>query len=221
MRMGRIGIQSQLRRALSIAARLLRQADTARIDDVLLCLSSTDGSNALTREPLFRGCEHLPDMRHCECMVSPKCLGPMDIENMKSTAKLVKVDLAFLFQLADMTVDSETSAELQTKAFAAYQAPHKAVAADYETRGSARKADGSPAYRLQAIAGLAEPRDGAKVFALWFSSAEDFTRAAKNELTALCGQCVFDAAYERRINSVFYGARQCRKFETVEWADIM
>lgn len=140
---------------------------------------------------------------------------------MKSTTKLIRVDVAFLFQLADMTVDSETSAELQSKAFAAYQAAHRMVAADYEKLASARNADGSRAYRLEAIAGLAEPRDGAKVFALWFSSAEDFTRAAKNNLTALCGQCIFDAAYERGINSIFYGARQMRKFETEEWADIL
>ena len=145
----------------------------------------------------------------------------METEKMKSTTKLIRVDVAFLFQLADMTVGSETSAELQTKAFAAYQAAHKAVAAGYENRASARKDDGSTAYRLQAMAGLAEPRDGAKVFALWFSSTEDFTRAAKNELTALCGQCVFDAAYERGINSTFYGVRQCRTFESVEWADII
>ena len=140
---------------------------------------------------------------------------------MENTTKLIKVDVAFLFQLADMTVGSETPSDLQTKAFSAYQAAHKAVAADYEKLGSARKADGSPAYRLEAIAGLAEPRDGAKVFALWFSSTEDFQRAAKVDLTALCGRCMFDAAYERGINSTFYGARQCRKFETIEWAEIL
>ncbi|MET7534756.1 hypothetical protein, partial [Streptomyces goshikiensis] len=43
MRVVCIGIQSQLRRAVSIAARLLREADTARIDDALLCPNSTDG----------------------------------------------------------------------------------------------------------------------------------------------------------------------------------
>lgn len=141
---------------------------------------------------------------------------------MKNTTKLIRVDVAFLFQLADMTVDGETPAELQAKALAAYQAAHKAVAADYEKLVSARKADGSRAYRLEAVAGLAEPRDGAKVFALWFSSAEDFFREARVELTALCGRCMFDAAYELDVNSVFYdGARQCRTVESVEWTDIM
>ncbi|CAJ3337175.1 hypothetical protein [Burkholderia pseudomallei] len=140
---------------------------------------------------------------------------------MKSTTKLISVDIAFLYQLAGMTVDNETPADLQTKAFSAYRAAHKAVAADYGKRASARKADGSSAYRLEAIAGLAEPRDGAKVFALWFSSADDFTRAAKVDLMALCGQRMFDAAYDQGISSYFVGVRQLRKLETVEWADIM
>lgn len=140
---------------------------------------------------------------------------------MKNITKLIRVDIAFLFQLADMTVGSETPADLQAKAFSAYQAAHKAVAIDYGKLASARTSDGSPAYRLEAIAGLAEPRDGAKVFALWFSSTGDFSRQARVELAALCGRCVFDAAYKLDINSTFYGARQCRKFESVEWADIM
>jgi hypothetical protein len=140
---------------------------------------------------------------------------------MKSTTKLIKVDVAFLYQLAGMTVDSETPADLQMKAFSAYTAAHKAVAADYEKRSSARRADGSPAYRLEAIAGLAEPRDGAKVFALWFSSTEDFSRDALLELNALCGRCIFNAAYEHGISTHFAGARQMRKLETVEWAEIL
>lgn len=143
--------------------------------------------------------------------------------NMKNTTKLIRVDVAFLFQLADMTmtVGGETPAELQAKAFSVYQMAHKAVAADYEKLASARKADGSRAYRLEAVAGLAEPRDGAKVFAIWFSSADDFSREARVELTALCGRCMFDAAYEVDVNSVFYGARECRTVESVEWTDIM
>ncbi|WP_055329416.1 hypothetical protein [Burkholderia pseudomallei] len=140
---------------------------------------------------------------------------------MKSTTKLIRVDFAFLYQLADMTVDNETPADLQMKAFSAYRAAHKAVAADHGKLVSARKADGSIAYRLEAIAGLAEPRDGAKVFALWFSSAEDFSRDARVHLTALCGRCIFDAAYDHGISSYFVGARQMRKLETEEWADVL
>lgn len=140
---------------------------------------------------------------------------------MKSTTKLIRVDVVFLYQLADMTVDKETPADLQSEAFSAHQAAHKTVAAAYEKLASARKTDGTPAYRLEAVAGFAEPRGGAKVFALWFSSTEDFSREARVELTALCGRCIFDAAYDLGINCTFYGARQCRKFETVEWADIM
>lgn len=140
---------------------------------------------------------------------------------MKNSTKLIKVDIAFLFQLADMTVGGETPAELQAKAFSAYEAAHRAVAADYEKLVSARKADGTQAYRLEAVAGLAEPRDGAKVFALWFSSTGEFSREARVDLAALCGRCMFDAAYELGVNSVFHGARQCRTFESVEWTDIM
>lgn len=140
---------------------------------------------------------------------------------MKSTTKLIRVDIAFLYQLAGMTVNNETPTDLQTKAFSAYRAAHKAVAADYGKRASARKADGSSAYRLEAIACLAEPRDGAKVFALWFSSAEDFSRDARVELTALCGRCIFDAAYDHGISSYFMGVRQVRRLEIEEWADIL
>lgn len=139
---------------------------------------------------------------------------------MKSTTKLIRVDIAFLYQLAGMTVDNETPADLQATAFSAYRVAHKRVAADYEKLASARRADGSPAYRLEAIAGLAEPRDGAKVFALWFSSTDEFTRAAKVDLIALCGQRMFDAAYDQGISSYFVGARQMRKLETVEWSEI-
>lgn len=64
---------------------------------------------------------------------------PRIFENMKNTTKLIRVDVAFLFQLADMTVGGETPAELQAKAFSAYQMAHKAVAADYEKLASARK----------------------------------------------------------------------------------
>lgn len=140
---------------------------------------------------------------------------------MKSTTKLIRVDIAFLYQLAGMTVNNETPAELQTKAFSVYRTAHKRVAADYEQLASARKEDGSPAYRLEAIAGLAEPRDGAKVFALWFSSADDFTRAAKVDLMALCGQRMFDAAYDQGISSNFMGARRVRRLETEEWDEIL
>lgn len=140
---------------------------------------------------------------------------------MKSATKLIRVDVAFLYQLAGTTVGDETPADLQAKAFSAYRAAHKRVGADYEKLASARKEDGSPAYRLEAIAGLAEPRDGAKVFALWFSSADDFTRAAKVDLMALCGQRMFDAAYDEGVSSYFMGARQVRRLETEEWADIL
>ncbi len=40
-------------------------------------------------------------------------------------------------------------------------------------------------------------------------------------MAALCGRCMFDAAYELGVNSVCYGARQCRTFESVEWTDVM
>lgn len=140
---------------------------------------------------------------------------------MKSTAKLIRVEVAFLYQLACMTVSDETPAELQAKAFSVYRTAHKRVAADYEQLASARKEDGSLAYRLEAIAGLAEPRDGAKVFALWFSSADDFTRAAKVDLMALCGQRMFDAAYDQGISSYFMGARRVRRLETEEWDEIL
>lgn len=169
---------------------------------------------------LFDGGEHRRDMCHCEDEASQKARHPTDIENMKSTTKLIRVDVVFLYQLAGMTVGDETPADLQAKAFSAYRAAHKRVAADYEKLASARKADGSAAYRLEAIAGLAEPRDGAKVFALWFSSADDFTRAAKVDLLALCGQRMFDAAYDQDISSYFVGARQMRKLETEEWYEI-
>ncbi|QHP90704.1 hypothetical protein EXE55_07035 [Burkholderia glumae] len=140
---------------------------------------------------------------------------------MKSTTKLIRVDVAFLYQLAGMRVGDETPADLQAKAFSVYRTAHKKVAADYEQLASARKEDGSPAYRLEAIAGLAEPRDGAKVFALWFSCADDFTRAAKVDLMALCGQRVFDAAYDQGISSCFMGARRVRRLETEEWDEIL
>lgn len=140
---------------------------------------------------------------------------------MKSTTKLIRVDVAFLYQLAGMTVGDETPADLQAKAFSVYRTAHKRVAADYEKLASARKADGSSAFRLEAIAGLAEPRDGAKVFALWFSSADDFTRAAKVDLMAMCGQRMFDAAYDQGISSDFMGARQVRRLETEEWDEIL
>ncbi|CAJ7239339.1 Uncharacterised protein [Burkholderia pseudomallei] len=146
---------------------------------------------------------------------------PKDVETMQSNTRLTRVDIAFLYQLAGMTVGDETPADLQAKAFSAYRAARKRVAADYEKLASARKEDGSPAYRLEAIAGLAEPRDGAKVFALWFSSAGDFTRAAKVDLMALCGQRMFDAAYDQGISSYFMGARQVRKLETEEWDEIL
>ncbi|MCA8198630.1 hypothetical protein [Burkholderia vietnamiensis] len=139
---------------------------------------------------------------------------------MRSITKLIRVDVAFLYQLAGMRVGDETPADLQAKAFSAYRMAHTRVAADYEKLTSVRKADGSSAFRLEAIAGLAEPRDGAKVFALWFSSADDFTRAAKVDLIALCGQRMFDAAYDQGISSYFVGARQMRKLETVEWSEI-
>jgi hypothetical protein len=178
-------------------------------------------------ESLVRECHMRWRRRGCDVDVVERAAGAGNawrqdgIEKMKSTTKLIRVDVAFLYQLADMRVDQETPADLQSKAFSAYRAAHTTVGAAYEKLASARKADGTAAYLLEAIAGLAEPREGAKVFALWFSSDEDFSRAARVELTALCGRCIFDAAYELGINSTFYGARQCRKFETVEWADIM
>jgi hypothetical protein len=137
------------------------------------------------------------------------------------TTKLIKVDIAFLFQLADMTVDSETPTQAYKKAITAYHTAHAAVASRYSRLASAKKPDGSPAYLLEAVAGLAEPRDGAKVFALWFSSTEDFSRDARLDLTVLSSRCIADAAFDLGIASKFAGARQMRKLETVEWADIL
>lgn len=137
------------------------------------------------------------------------------------TTKLIKVDIAFLFQLADMAEGNETPTEAYKKAITAYHTAHAAVAAGYARLPSARNADGSAAYRLEPVAGLAEPRDGAKVFALWFSSTEDFSRDARLDLTVLCSRCVSEAAFNLGIASKFAGARQMRKLETVEWAEIL
>jgi hypothetical protein len=137
------------------------------------------------------------------------------------TTTLKKVEIAFLFQLADMTVDAEVNAAAYQKAIATYQAAHTLVSARYQNLSSARNADGAPAYRLEAQAALAAPRDGAKVFAVWFSSTEEFSRKAMAELTALCAGCVSDSAYDMGVTSKFAGARQIRTFETVETADIL
>jgi hypothetical protein len=54
-----------------------------------------------------------------------------------------------------------------------------------------------------------------------FQVLKDFSRDARLDLTALCGRCIFDAAYDHGISTYFAGARQMRKFETVEWAEIL
>jgi hypothetical protein len=135
--------------------------------------------------------------------------------------KLVKVDVAFLFQLAGMTVDTDTPSELYQKAIAVYQAAHKRVAGRYDTLPSNRNPDGKTAYRLQAQAGLAEPRDGAKVFALWFSGENEFSRDAMLDLTTICTSYMHDAAVEAGIPSLFAGARRMRQYETVAWDEVL
>jgi len=137
------------------------------------------------------------------------------------TTTLKKVEIAFLFQLADMTVNAEPSVTDFQKAMAAYRAAYDLVSSRLRTLSSEQNAQGAHAYRLEAQAGFAAPRDGAKVFALWFSSAEDFSRKARAELTALCAGCVSDAAFDLGVASKFAGARQIRTLETVETADII
>jgi hypothetical protein len=140
---------------------------------------------------------------------------------LETTKKLVKVELAFLFQLADLKADDPIPEDVSRKVFDAYDAAHKVVKRDYPALTSIRNTDGTSAYSLEAQAGFADPREGDKVLAFWFSSKADFQRIALVQLSALCNRALNDAAFERGIGCFFAGVRKFCHFEVVESADIL
>ncbi|WP_321935455.1 hypothetical protein [Paraburkholderia sp. J8-2] len=134
--------------------------------------------------------------------------------------KLVKVDVAFLFQLAGMKAGESVEPALFHKAFDVYRAAYKRILTEYRDRPSARNPDGSRAYRTEAFSALADPRDGAKVFAVWFTSDRAFSRPMLIDLLCLCSMRMVDAAVEAGIACLFLGAREVKTYETVETSEL-
>ena len=131
------------------------------------------------------------------------------------TKKLVRVDVAFLFQLAGMKDKARVEPDVFHKAFDAYRAAHRRILQEYSDRPSACNADGTRAYRAEALSAFAEPRDGARVFAVWFTSARVFTRPMLIDLLVLCSMRMVDAAMEARIPCLFVGAREIKTYQSV------
>ena len=136
------------------------------------------------------------------------------------SSNLVRIDVAFLFQLAGMKVGQRVDPVVFHRAFDAYRAAYKRILTEYRDRPSAHNPDGTRAYRADPFAALAEPRDGAKVFAVWFTRNQAFSRPMLIDLLCLCSIRMVDSAMEAGIPCLFAGAREIRRYETTETAEI-